>query len=44
VILGPDPPPIPAWFTTTMLALNIAVGSAIVFTLLRSSRCSAARR
>jgi len=34
VILGPIPPPIPVWFTTTMLALNIAVGSAIVFTLL----------
>jgi guanylate cyclase len=34
VILGPIPPPIPVWFTTTMLALNIAVGSTIVFTLL----------
>ena len=26
--------PLPAWFTTTMLALNIAVGGTIVFTLL----------
>ena len=34
VILGPVPPPIPVWFTTTMLALNITVGSTIVFTLL----------
>ena len=34
VILGPIPPPIPVWFTTTMLALNIAVGGTIVFTLL----------
>jgi guanylate cyclase len=34
VILGPIPPPIPTWFTTTMLALNITVGSTIVFTLL----------
>src|SRR6185503_5573050 len=34
VILGPIPPPIPVWFTTTMLALNIAVGSTLVFTLL----------
>jgi adenylate cyclase len=34
VILGPILPPIPVWFTTTMLALNIAVGSTIVFTLL----------
>ncbi len=34
VIIGPIPPPIPVWFTTTMLALNIAVGSTIVFTLL----------
>ena len=33
-ILGPIPPPIPEWFTTLMLALNIAVGSTIVFTLL----------
>jgi adenylate cyclase len=34
VIVGPIPPPIPVWFTTTMLALNITVGSTIVFTLL----------
>jgi guanylate cyclase len=34
VILGPIPPPIPEWFTTTMLALNIAVGGTIIFTLL----------
>jgi guanylate cyclase len=34
VILGPIPPPIPVWFTTTMLALNIAVSGTIVFTLL----------
>ena len=33
-VLGPIPPPIPTWFTTTMLALNITVGGAIVFTLL----------
>ena len=33
-LLGAIPPPIPGWFTTTMLALNIAVGGAIVFTLL----------
>jgi guanylate cyclase len=33
-VLGPIPPPIPEWFTTTMLALNITVGGAIVFTLL----------
>ena len=26
--------PVPAWFTSTMLALNIAVGGAIMFTLL----------
>ena len=32
--LGPIPPPIPRWFTTTMLALNITVAGAIVFTLL----------
>ena len=31
---GAIAPPIPVWFTTTMLALNIAVGGAIVFTLL----------
>jgi adenylate cyclase len=33
-IMGPIPPPLPSWFTSTMLALNIAVGGAIVFTLL----------
>jgi guanylate cyclase len=32
--LGPIWAPLPGWFTTTMLALNIAVGGAIVFTLL----------
>ncbi len=31
---GPIPPEIPRWFTTTMLALNITVGGAILFTLL----------
>ena len=33
-IVGPVWDPVPVWFTTTMLALNIAVGGAIVFTLL----------
>jgi guanylate cyclase len=33
-LLGPVPPPIPRWFTSTMLALNIVVGGTIVFTLL----------
>ena len=33
-IIGPVPPSLPAWFTSTMLALNIAVASTIVFTLL----------
>jgi guanylate cyclase len=33
-IIGPIWPPPPDWFTTTMLALNIAVGGTIVFTLL----------
>ncbi|HEY7732720.1 MAG TPA: hypothetical protein VH950_17710, partial [Gaiellaceae bacterium] len=33
-IIGPIWPPPPEWFTTTMLALNIAVGGTIVFTLL----------
>ncbi len=33
-IVGPIWDPLPAWFTTTMLALNIAVGGTIVFTLL----------
>jgi guanylate cyclase len=33
-IIGPIWEPLPDWFTTTMLALNIVVGGAIVFTLL----------
>jgi guanylate cyclase len=33
-VLGSIPPPIPTWFTSTMLALNIVVGGTIVFTLL----------
>ena len=33
-IVGPVWDPGPSWFTTTMLALNIAVGGTIVFTLL----------
>ena len=33
-IVGPVWNPGPSWFTTTMLALNIAVGGTIVFTLL----------
>jgi adenylate cyclase len=33
-VIGPNPPPLPGWFTSTMLALNIAVGGTIVFTLL----------
>jgi guanylate cyclase len=33
-IAGPIWSPLPGWFTTTMLALNIVVGGAIVFTLL----------
>jgi adenylate cyclase len=33
-ILGPFWEPLPGWFTSTMLALNIAVGGTIVFTLL----------
>jgi guanylate cyclase len=32
--IGPVWEPLPVWFTSTMLALNIAVGGAIVFTLL----------
>src|SRR5688572_20441683 len=32
--IGPIPPQLPGWFTSTMLALNIAVGGAIMFTLL----------
>jgi adenylate cyclase len=33
-IIGPIWSPVPGWFTSTMLALNIAVGGTIVFTLL----------
>ena len=33
-IIGPVWSPLPNWFTSTMLALNIAVGGTIVFTLL----------
>lgn len=33
-VIGPVWSPPPGWFTTTMLALNIAVGGTIVFTLL----------
>jgi adenylate cyclase len=33
-IVGPVSPQVPRWFTTTMLAMNITVGGAIVFTLL----------
>ena len=33
-IIGQVWDPLPGWFTTTMLALNIAVGGTIVFTLL----------
>jgi adenylate cyclase len=33
-ILGPVWEPVPSWFTSTMLGLNIAVGGTIVFTLL----------
>ena len=33
-VLGGVPPRQPAWFTSTMLALNVAVGGTIVFTLL----------
>ena len=33
-IAGPAWDPLPVWFTTTMLALNITIGGAIVFTLL----------
>ena len=33
-ILGPIPPVIPVWFTTTMLALNVTVGGGTVFLLL----------
>jgi adenylate cyclase len=33
-VIGPIWSPVPGWFTSTMLALNIAVGGTIVFTLL----------
>jgi guanylate cyclase len=33
-VIGPIWAPLPGWFTSTMLALNIAVGGTIVFTLL----------
>jgi len=33
-LVGPVWDPLPVWFTSTMLALNIAVGGTIVFTLL----------
>jgi guanylate cyclase len=33
-LFGGIPPALPAWFTSTMLALNIAVGGTMVFTLL----------
>jgi adenylate cyclase len=33
-VIGPIWDPLPGWFTSTMLALNIAVGGTIVFTLL----------
>ena len=33
-VIGPIWSPLPRWFTSTMLALNIVVGGAIVFTLL----------
>jgi adenylate cyclase len=33
-VTGPIWSPVPGWFTSTMLALNIVVGGAIVFTLL----------
>jgi guanylate cyclase len=33
-VVGPVWTPLPGWFTSTMLALNIAVGGTIVFTLL----------
>ncbi|HEY3729224.1 MAG TPA: adenylate/guanylate cyclase domain-containing protein [Solirubrobacteraceae bacterium] len=33
-LVGPISTPLPDWFTSTMLALNIAVGGTIVFTLL----------
>jgi guanylate cyclase len=33
-VIGPIQEPLPRWFTSTMLGLNIAVGGTIVFTLL----------
>jgi adenylate cyclase len=33
-LIEPVPPPLPDWFTSAMLALNVVVGGAIVFTLL----------
>src|SRR5205823_15051480 len=33
-VIGPIWSPLPRWFTSTVLALNIVVGGAIVFTLL----------
>jgi adenylate cyclase len=33
-VIGPIWEPVPGWFTSTMLAMNIAVGGTIVFTLL----------
>ena len=33
-LIEPVPPPLPEWFTTTMLALNVVVGGTIVFILL----------
>jgi guanylate cyclase len=33
-VIGPVWSPLPGWFTTAMLAMNIAVGGAVVFTLL----------
>jgi guanylate cyclase len=33
-VIGPIWSPVPGWFTSTMLAMNIAVGGTIVFTLL----------
>ena len=33
-LIGPLVPPLPTWFTTTMLGLNVAVGGSVVFVLL----------
>ena len=46
-LLGGVSPPLPGWFTSTMLALNVAVGGTIVFTLLAlfaQQRARCARR